>query len=336
MKGIKNVGRRTFLKAAAGTLAVERMAHAAPDNRIKVALVGCGGRGNGAANHALNTKTDVWLTAIAEVDEEQAIKGREILKKNHLERVDVPDERMFVGFEGYKQAIAEADVAILATPPGFRPQHFEEAVRQGKHVFMEKPVATDVAGILKVLKVAEEAKKKNLKVAVGMQRRHHPVYEEVMQRIHDGAIGDIHTMRAYWLGSSRGGKERLPGESELAYQIRNWYYFTKSPPPPPVPTTSRNRTISRTFASALSPLRSGQCFATISSISAFPCSNNCCTTSGESSSALIVQSSTFPSNAIAQLSRLASTRFAVERTLCSLGRLRPYPPRIAWGTSILS
>lgn len=227
---MQNLGRRSFIKtttaAAAATLTVERMAHAAPDNRIKVALVGCGGRGTGAANHALHTKTDVWLTALADVDPEQARQSGEILKKQHLERVDVPDERIFSGFDGFRQAFAEADVVVLATPPGFRPAHFEEAVRQGKHVFMEKPVATDVAGIRRVLKVAEEAKKKNLKVAVGMQRRHHPGYIETVQRIQDGAIGDIHTMRAYWLGSSRGGLERRPGETEMQYQIRNWYYFT--------------------------------------------------------------------------------------------------------------
>src|SRR5205807_9475482 len=105
-------------------------------------------------------------------------------------------------FEGYKKAIAMADVVVLATPPGFRPIHFEEAIRQNKHVFMEKPVATDAPGIRKVLAAAEEAKKKNLKVAVGLQRHHDIGYIETIQRLHDGAIGDIVAMRCYWNGTT--------------------------------------------------------------------------------------------------------------------------------------
>jgi myo-inositol 2-dehydrogenase/D-chiro-inositol 1-dehydrogenase len=169
---------------------------------------------------------DVKLVAMCDVQPEVAQLAREILVKEHPEQVDVPNERMYYGFDGYQQAIADADVVFLATSPGFRPLMFEEAVRQGKHVFMEKPVATCADGIRRVMAAGEEAKAKNLKVAVGMQRRHHSAYEEAVKRVHDGAIGDIQYMRVYWNGSSRGGKEKLPDETELQYQIRNWYYFT--------------------------------------------------------------------------------------------------------------
>jgi myo-inositol 2-dehydrogenase/D-chiro-inositol 1-dehydrogenase len=223
--------RRNFLKqtggAMVGALGIEQMAHgAAGSNEIKVALVGCGGRGAGAANHGLNVGADVKLVAMCDLQPEVAQTAREILVKEHPEQVDVPNDRMYYGFDGYKKAIADADVVFLATSPGFRPLMFEEAVRQGKHVFMEKPVATCADGVRRVLAAAEEAKAKNLKVAVGMQRRHHAAYEETVKRVHDGAIGDIQYMRVYWNGSWRGGKEKLPDETELQYQIRNWYYFT--------------------------------------------------------------------------------------------------------------
>ena len=124
------------------------------------------------------------------------------LKAKHADRVDVPEENKFVGFDAYQHAIAMADVVILATPPGFRPPHFEEAVRQGKHIFMEKPVAVDAPGVRKVLAAAEQAKAKNLKVAVGLQRHHQAGYLETIQRLHDGAIGDVVAMRCYWNGNS--------------------------------------------------------------------------------------------------------------------------------------
>ena len=229
------VSRREFIKnsstaligaAVLGGLSVERSAHAEGSSQLKICLVGCGGRGSGAADQALSTKGDVKLVAMCDVRPEQIASHLATLKHDHGDRVDVPPENQFTDFEGYKKAIALADVAILATSPGFRPVHFEEAVRQGKHVFMEKPVATDAPGIRRVLAAAEEAKKKNLKVGVGLQRHHKPAYIETIKRIQDGALGDLVYLRAYWDGSSRDGVEREPGESELHYQIRNWYYFT--------------------------------------------------------------------------------------------------------------
>jgi myo-inositol 2-dehydrogenase/D-chiro-inositol 1-dehydrogenase len=233
---IPAVSRRDFLKnsssaalgaAVLGGLSIERSAYAADSSQLKICLVGCGGRGTGAAGQALSTAGDVKLVAIADVRPEQIEKSLGELKKLEIaDRVDVPPDRQFTDFEGYKKAISLCDVAILATSPGFRPVHFEEAVRQGKHIFMEKPVATDAPGIRRVLAAAEEAKKKNLKVGVGLQRHHKPGYIETIKRIQDGALGDIVYLRAYWDGSSRDGVERKEGESELHYQIRNWYYFT--------------------------------------------------------------------------------------------------------------
>jgi predicted dehydrogenase len=227
--------RRQFLQtgssalvgaAIAAQLPIAKSAYAAGSDQLKIALVGCGGRGSGAAGQALSTDGNVKLVAMADVLPDHLEKGLSGLKTAHPDRVDVPPDHQFTDFDGYKKAIALCDVAILATSPGFRPIHFEEAVRQGKHVFMEKPVATDASGIRRVLAAAEEAKKKNLKVGVGFQRHHQDGYLEIVKRIHDGALGDIQVMRCYWDGGSRDGVERESGEAEMHYQIRNWYYFT--------------------------------------------------------------------------------------------------------------
>jgi myo-inositol 2-dehydrogenase/D-chiro-inositol 1-dehydrogenase len=239
------LSRRSFIKrtstvaggaAILSTLPIERFAHAATGTEeIKLALVGCGGRGSGAANQALSTSNlgPVKLVAVADVHEDRLKGALNNLKKTHGDSVDVPQERQLIGFDAYKQAISQADVVILATPPGFRPMQFEEAIRQGKHVFMEKPVAADAAGVRQVLAAAEEAKKKNLKVGVGLQRRHQAGYLETVQRIHDGAIGDVNSMRCYWNGQRPWQKKRADLEkqygrplTEMEYQLRNWYYFT--------------------------------------------------------------------------------------------------------------
>ena len=220
--------------AILGALPIERLAHGAisPGDTIRVALIGCGGRGSGAANQALSTTGDTKLVAVADVFKDRLDGSLNNLKKQHSEKVDVPEDQKFVGFDAYKKAIALADVVILATPPGFRPMQFEEAIRQGKHVFMEKPVAVDGAGVRKVLAAAEEAKKKNLKVGVGLQRRHQLGYLETMKRLHGGEIGDITSMRCYWNGTTPWVKRRKELEkqmgrslTEMEYQMRNWYYF---------------------------------------------------------------------------------------------------------------
>ncbi len=225
---ITPVTRRNFITTAGvatvGALAASRFAFAAGGDELKIALIGCGGRGSGAAGQALSVPGNK-LVAMADAFKDRLDGSYKNLKEAHGEKVDVPDDRKFVGLDAYKQAIALADVVILATPPGYRPFHFEEAVKQNKHIFAEKPVATDAPGIRRFLAAAQEAKNKNLKVGIGLQRHHQAGYLETIQRLHDGAIGDIHTMRTYWNDAGVWVNPRKPGQGELDYQMRNWYYF---------------------------------------------------------------------------------------------------------------
>jgi predicted dehydrogenase len=222
------VTRRRFLSttsvAAVGALSASRFAFAQASDTLKIALIGCGGRGSGAAAQALNVPgTKLVAMADAFPDRLQgALKG---LIEAKGSQVDVPPDRQFVGFDGYKNAISLADVVILATPPGFRPMQFAEAVKQGKHVFAEKPVATDAPGVRTFLAAAEEAKTKNLKVGIGLQRHHDPGYIETVKRIQDGAIGDVAAMRVYWNDAGVWVNPRKADQTEMEYQMRNWYYF---------------------------------------------------------------------------------------------------------------
>ncbi len=230
--------RRDFVKQtsllAGGIMALPIISQAnyfsGADDVIKIAMIGCGGRGTGAATQALSTKQNVQLVAMADAFRDRldsAYKNiGDALKEGGLDkRLQVKEENKFVGFDAYKKAIALADVVILATPPGFRPIHFEEAIRQNKHVFMEKPVATDPAGIQKVLEVAAEAKKKKLNVVVGLQRRYQTSYREIMKRLQDGAIGEITSAQAWWNNDGVWVNPKKPGQTEMEYQLRNWYYF---------------------------------------------------------------------------------------------------------------
>jgi len=232
---VPDLTRRDFLKTTSTLAAAAALVpgvFAANDETLKVALIGCGGRGSGAADQALSTAGPLKLVAMGDVFKDRLESSYNNLKERHADRVDVPEENKFVGFDAYQKAIALADVVILATPPGFRPPHFEEAVRQGKHIFMEKPVAVDGTGVRKVLAACEEAKKKNLKVAVGLQRHHQKGYLETLQRLHDGAIGDVVAMRCYWNDAGvwvhpRKELEQQAGRplTEMEYQMHNWYYF---------------------------------------------------------------------------------------------------------------
>lgn len=230
--------RRVFLKTSAllaGGVVLSSLpfssaraagVYATGKDTIKIALVGCGGRGTGAAFQALAAKPNVKLVAMADAFRDRLDSSYQpLFEKFGKERVDVPDDKKFVGFDGFKQAIAEADVVLLATPPGFRPMHFEEAVRQNKHVFMEKPVATDSMGVRKVLAAAEEAKRKKLNVVVGLQRHYQKNYREAIKRIRDGAIGDVVSGQVYWNSGGVWVNPRQPGQTEMEYQMRNWYYF---------------------------------------------------------------------------------------------------------------
>jgi myo-inositol 2-dehydrogenase / D-chiro-inositol 1-dehydrogenase len=232
--------RRDFLKTStaaalsaglASQLVLPR-AFASGDDTIKLGLVGCGGRGRGAAEQALRTSGNVKLVALGDVFEDHLNSAHEGLAntfKNQAGRVDVPPEKRFVGFNAYQKVIDSGiDLVILASPPGFRPIHFAEAVTAGKHVFMEKPVAVDVPGVRLVLEAVKESKKRNLKVGVGLQRHHQPPYLEALKRLRDGELGDIIAMRCYWnqagVWDPRKTREEVSGEME--YQMRNWYYYT--------------------------------------------------------------------------------------------------------------
>lgn len=200
------------------------------DDVIKVAVIGCGGRGTGAAVQALMSKQNVKIVAMADafkdrLDECYKNVAGELAYAGAGTKgtLDVPEERKFVGFDGYLKAIPLADVVILATPPGFRPIHFEEAVKQGKHIFMEKPVATDPAGVQRVLAAAKIAKQKKLNVVVGLQRHYQDSYRALYAK--KDMIGDITSMQAWWNNDGVWTRPRKAGQTEMEYQMRNWYYF---------------------------------------------------------------------------------------------------------------
>ena len=232
----RDQSRRDFVKnsslLAGGMLAAPFLSRAnffsGADNVIKIALIGCGGRGTGAAVQALSTKQNVQLVAMADAFRDRLDSSyTNILEalEDKKSRVQVKEENKFTGFDAYKKAMVLADVVILATPPGFRPIHFEEAVNQGKQIFMEKPVATDPAGIARVLAAAEIAKTKKLNVVVGLQRRYQTSYRELIKRVHDGAIGEIVSANAWWNNDGVWVHPRQQGWTEMEYQMRNWYYF---------------------------------------------------------------------------------------------------------------
>lgn len=222
--------RRVFLQGSGAALASGALAREAggarADDLLRVALVGCGGRGTGAAIQALSTAGPVHLVAMADAFRDRLDASLAEIVAQVPERVDVPESRRFVGFEAFRAAIdLDVDVVLLTTPPGFRPEHFEYAVARGRHVFMEKPVAVDAPGVRTVLAAAAEARRKELRVGVGLQRHHDPAYVETVARLRAGAIGRILLYRCYWNSSGVWTRAREAGWSEMTYQMRNWYYF---------------------------------------------------------------------------------------------------------------
>ncbi len=228
--------RREFLKtsttAAAGVAlaaALPRPGYAAESNTIKVALIGCGGRGTGAAAQALATAGPTQLWAVADAFPYRVSSTAEQLKTRFPDKANVPPERQFIGLGGYKQAMDSLEpgsVVLLATPPAFRPLHVEYAVQKGLHVFMEKSFAVDAPGIRRVLKAGEAAKQKNLKIAGGLMSRHCRPLEEAIKQIHDGAIGDVITCWAYRMHGPVGYSPQKPDQTEMAHQITNYSNFT--------------------------------------------------------------------------------------------------------------
>ena len=203
--------------------------HAAGDDTLKVGLIGCGGRGTGAATQALKADSNVKLTAMADVFADRLqISLKSLERMEGMEsKLSVPPERQFVGFDAYNQLLASGvDVVLLATPPHFRPMHLRAAVDAGKHVFSEKPVAVDAPGVHSVLQSCAEAKRKGLSIVSGLCLRYHLPYQEAIHRIHDGAIGEIRTLLANDYRGPIWVKPRKPEWSDMFWQMQNWYYFT--------------------------------------------------------------------------------------------------------------
>jgi len=229
--------RRKFLQQTGGALAgvalasaISQRAYAGEDNTIRIALVGCGGRGNGAVDQALRTAGPTQLVAAADFFEARVKSCVARLTREPLaKQVDVPPDRQFVGLDGYKKAIdaiGPGGVVLLATPPAFRPIHLEYAVAKGCHVFMEKSFAVDAPGIRRVLKAGEDATKKNLKIAGGLRCRHDKPLEEAIGQIQKGLVGDVISLWAYRVHGPVGFNPRTSDVSELAHQIRNYSSYT--------------------------------------------------------------------------------------------------------------
>lgn len=233
---VSSTTRRRFLKASgtgivSATLAAPFLSHTSQlgTSSVKIGLVGCGGRGTGAAANAMQTAGPTRLWAMADVFPDRLENSHKILSNRFGTENEVPPSRQFLGFDAFKRvidAIGEGNVVILATPPAFRPIHLEYAVEMGVHVFMEKSFAVDPPGIRRVLAAGEKAKSKNLKIAGGLMSRHYQPLEKAIQNIHDGAIGEVITAWAYRMHGPVGLKPRLPGMNELAYQISNYSCFT--------------------------------------------------------------------------------------------------------------
>ena len=231
-----NSTRRTFCKQTAAattgilasTLPLDAMSNVYDNKKLKLALVGCGGRGSGAAVQALTADDKVELYAMADAFRDRIDSSLNGIKEHFdgSKNIDVKEKNMFTGFDAYKKAIDLCDVVILTTPPGFRPLHFEYAIRNDKHVFMEKPLATDAPGIRKVLEIAKIAKDKKLNVVVGLQRHYQDKYITLYNKVVNGDIGKIVSGQVYWNDGGVWVKKRKPSQSELEYQMRNWYYFT--------------------------------------------------------------------------------------------------------------
>ena len=226
--------RRDFLKTSgavigatvAGNLSIGRSAHAAGGDAIKIGLVGCGGRGSGAAVNAMSAGSDVKLVALADIFEDKVKSRRTMLKKAKPDQVAVDDDHCFTGFDGCKNVIdSDVDVVLIATASMFHPQYLKAAVDAGKHVFVEKPHGIDPPGIRTVLAACKKAEQKKLSVVSGLCWRYDAGMRETMNRVHDGAIGDIVAIQETYMRSPFRLVQRKPEWSEIEYQYRNWYHF---------------------------------------------------------------------------------------------------------------
>lgn len=228
--------RRQFLKTssaaalAAPLIFTSKTRAASPGDTIKVGLIGCGGRGSGAAKNALMADSSITLTAIGDAFTDRVERGLTNLKadKEIGEKIKVSPDMTFSGLDAYQKVInSGVDVVILATPPGFRPMHLKAAIDAGKHVFCEKPMAVDAPGVRSVLESARKAKEKNLSLVAGFCYRYNPGVRAIMQQVHDGAIGEVRALHTdYNTGLVGGAFPQKPGQPDLEWQMRNWWHFT--------------------------------------------------------------------------------------------------------------
>ena len=231
---VKEQSRREFLKrtglataGAASLMASGNFAYAGGTDKIKIGLVGCGGRGTGAAKNCVDSAEGVELWAMGDLFEDRLERSQKLLEGAIGEKYKLGD-RGFIGFDAYQKVLdTDIDLVLLAAPPAYRPHHLAAAIEADKHVFAEKPVAVDPAGVHMVNDAADRAEEKGLAIVAGTQRRHHPGYVEAMKRLHDGAIGDIRSAHVWYNAAGfRDARERKPGMSDMEWQARNWYYFT--------------------------------------------------------------------------------------------------------------
>jgi predicted dehydrogenase len=235
---ITNRSRRNFLKTSAGlavgvsltsAFAIPRGVHAGVNETLRIGLIGCGGRGTGAAQNALNADRNNVLVAMGDAFQERARDSLDQMRRDesYADRVQVRDENIFVGFDAYKKVIDSGiDVVILATPPHFRPQHLAYAVEAGKHAFVEKPVAVDAPGVRSIIHTCEKAKAKGLAVVSGLCWRYHPAVRETVRRVvEDNAIGDIVAIQSSYNSGTLWHRGDKPEWSRMEYQMRNWLYF---------------------------------------------------------------------------------------------------------------
>ncbi len=236
----QELDRRTFMGTTGGLLAAlasgglaanSVQAHAtgvhnSVDDVIRVGLVGCGGRGTGAATNALNVEPRARIVAMGDLFMDRVENSRQnLLDGDHGDRIQVSEEMMFSGFDNYEKVIQNCDVVILASTPHFRPQQIEKAVEEGVHVFAEKPIATDAIGVAKVRAACEKAKEKNLTVVSGLCYRYQKSKQETIDRIHDGSIGDIINLQCTYNTGELWYNGRKDDWTDMEYQIRNWYYY---------------------------------------------------------------------------------------------------------------
>jgi predicted dehydrogenase len=229
------VTRRTFLQTSAALtagLVIPTYAYAQGSDTLRVGLIGCGGRGTRGIIQNMQCAPGMELIAMGDLLPERLAQSREQIAQQIAREptlaasVKLDDDHCFTGFDAYQRVLeTDVDLVMLATPPGFRPLHLRAAIEAGKHVFAEKPVATDVAGVRSCLETYELALQKGLGIGVGTQRRHHSGYLEVMQRIQDGAIGDVLNGQVYWNQGGLWNRARQPDWSDAEWQIRNWLYF---------------------------------------------------------------------------------------------------------------